>query len=99
MAWSKMETVNVAAGDGEVQVDMMENQRIAAGAAGPIKHVEQGIMASVCKGADQLFEVVTWVPIGRRYEARRLVKDHVAQLVQGGKWEKGKSYALDIDRM
>ncbi len=96
MAWSKTETISVTAGDGEVQVDMLENQRLAARAAGPVKPVEQGIMASVCKGSDQLFEVVTWVPIGRRYEARKLIKDHVAELVQGGKWEKGKSYTFNL---
>ena len=96
MAWSKIETVSISAADGgQVEVDMLENQRIAAG-AGVLKHVEQGIMAAVHKDSGQMFDVVTGVPIGRRYEARKLVKDHVSQLVQGGQWESGKSYSLEI---
>ena len=96
MAWSKVETVSISVADGgHVEVEMLENQRIAVGAS-VLKHVEQGIMAAVYKDSGQLFDVVTGVPIGRRYEARKLVKDHVAQLVQGGKWESGKSYSLEI---
>ncbi|MSQ15124.1 MAG: hypothetical protein EXR50_04585 [Dehalococcoidia bacterium] len=96
MAWSKIETASIPGADGgQVEVEMLENQRIAAG-AGALKLVEQGIMASVSRESGQLFEVVAWVPIGRRYDARKLVKDHVAQLVQEGKWESGKSYSLEI---